>query len=49
MRAVQNVLGLRIGDTVTVERTPRVDAAIKAGRVAVVYPVWVNGDAHVGG
>ena len=35
IRAAQNVLGLRRGDTVTVERTPRVDAAIKYGRVLV--------------
>ncbi|QRY62754.1 hypothetical protein JVX90_00305 [Gordonia sp. PDNC005] len=33
--AVQPVLGLMVGDTVTVERTHRVDAAIKTGRVTV--------------
>lgn len=34
--AVQPVLGLREGDTITVERTDRVDAHIKEGSLRVV-------------
>lgn len=38
VRAIQPVLNLSIGDVVTVERTERVDAAIKGGHLAVIEP-----------
>ena len=36
VKAIQPVLGLDDGAVVTIERTPRVDAAIRAGALAVV-------------
>ena len=36
VKAVQPVLGLEDGATVTIERTPRVDNAIKTGRLVVI-------------
>ncbi|WP_156479475.1 hypothetical protein ACK8HH_17110 [Gordonia sp. LUNF6] len=35
VKAIQPVLGLADGDVVTIERTPRIDTAIKAGRLVV--------------
>lgn len=48
VRAVQPVLGLDDGAVVTIERTPRVAAAIEQGRLVVVAaPIpGVDADAH---
>lgn len=53
--AVQPVLGLADGATVTIERTPRIDAHIKAGHLLVVNeapddaPVVEEPDTSFGG